>query len=291
MKNSLSPKILLLLLFTVVLCISCNQNKTEEDSFSFAFFTDIHLNNGDNGCFDGLQKAIVTAEESGAGFIITGGDNADIDVLKTDTLAARDLFGRYKSIIENSPLEFRPTMGNHDRFWGIVSEEKPHGETLFEEYIGPAYYSFDYKNWHFIILSTVQVVNDNYGVDSLQMEWIKNDLSNVDINTPVVVSCHVPMISVYTPAVKGMPGVDMFSNMGEVRDLFNNHNLKLVLQGHQHVYEEIKTRDIQYITAGAVSGSWWGGQYYETEEGFLLVSISGDEFSWRYVDYGWDVAE
>ena len=37
------------------------------------------------------------------------------------------------------------TIGNHDRFWGIVSEEQPHGEALFEEYVGPTYYSFEKK--------------------------------------------------------------------------------------------------------------------------------------------------
>jgi hypothetical protein len=72
--------------------------------------------------------------------------------------------------------------------------------------------------------------------------------------------------------------------------LFENYNLKLVLQGHQHLYEEIKVKDVQFITGGAVSASWWGGPYYGTEEGFLLLKFSDDDFSWQYVDYGWEVA-
>lgn len=71
--------------------------------------------------------------------------------------------------------------------------------------------------------------------------------------------------------------------------MFDNKNLKLVLQGHMHLYEEIKVKGVQFITAGAISASWWGGPYYGTEEGYLKVDINGNNFDWEYVDYGWEV--
>ena len=71
--------------------------------------------------------------------------------------------------------------------------------------------------------------------------------------------------------------------------MFKGKNLKLVLQGHQHLYEEIKTLGVQFVTAGAVSANWWGGNYHGTEEGYLLVKIDGDKFTHEYVDYGWEV--
>ena len=71
--------------------------------------------------------------------------------------------------------------------------------------------------------------------------------------------------------------------------MFENKNLKLVLQGHMHLYEEIKVKGVQFITAGAVSASWWGGAYHGTEEGFLKIDIDGNDFDWEYVDYGWEV--
>ncbi|MBW6461116.1 MAG: hypothetical protein K0B08_11155, partial [Bacteroidales bacterium] len=77
-------------------------------------------------------------------------------------------------------------------------------------------------------------------------------------------------------------------NAKEVTGLFKDHNLRLVLQGHLHIYETIHILGIQYITAGAVSGAWWEGPYYGTEEGFLLVKVNGDDFTWEYVDYGWE---
>jgi predicted phosphodiesterase len=81
------------------------------------------------------------------------------------------------------------------------------------------------------------------------------------------------------------------SNFKEVWDMFEGKNLKLVLQGHMHLYEEIKIRDVQFITAGAVSARWWSGPYHGTQEGYLLIKTDGDDFFWEYVDYGWDVKQ
>ena len=290
MKQVKSSKLILLAAFiSAILMVSCIDNKSNEEVLSFAFMTDIHLNKGadKNACFEGFNKAVLSARENGAEFIITGGDNVDIDGFKNDTASAREMFGRFRDVIAESPLKINATIGNHDRFWGIVTEEHPHGEALFEEYVGPTYYSFENKGWKFMILNTVQVVKGTYMVDSLQAEWIKDELENTDRNTPIILSMHVPMMSVYSASGPGRFGPDMFHNFAQIKDMFNEYNLKLVLQGHQHLYEEIKTRGVQYITAGAVSGSWWGGTYYGTEEGYLLVKLYEDDFSWEYVDYDW----
>jgi hypothetical protein len=81
---------------------------------------------------------------------------------------------------------------------------------------------------------------------------------------------------------------DTFINFKEVWNLFDNHKLKLVLQGHQHLFEEIKVKGVQFLTGGAVSACWWGGSFYGTEEGFVLLELEDDNFSYSYVDYGWD---
>ena len=123
------------------------------------------------------------------------------------------------------------------------------------------------------------------------MEWLKSDLQKVGKEVPVVVSIHVPMLSLYYPVVEGnFKGADMICNTKDVFEVLNGYNVQLVLQGHQHIYEQIQERNRWFVTAGAVSAYWWGGAFLETEEGYLLVR--GDEnnrFSWEYVDYGWSV--
>ena len=71
--------------------------------------------------------------------------------------------------------------------------------------------------------------------------------------------------------------------------LFWEHKLKLVLQGHLHYLEDIHVNNqIHFITGGAVSGKWWNNKPDDPmEEGFLLLHVRGEDFSWEYVDYGW----
>jgi UDP-2,3-diacylglucosamine pyrophosphatase LpxH len=285
----------LLILFLFVFAFSCTeanppQPTGSQSSFSFAFFTDIHLNNGNNNCWEGLDKAINDAKSEGADFIMTGGDNVDIDGLRKDAETAHELYQKYALKIENAGIPFYPTIGNHDRFWGVEKNDPLYNEGMFEKYIHETTYSFDHKGWHFIVLNTTQIYGDSYCVNEEQKQWLAADLAKVDKQTPIVISVHVPFLSVYYPALRGeYTSTDTFSNFKEIWDMFENKNLKLVLQGHMHLYEEIKVRGIQFITAGAVSASWWGGSYHGTEEGYLKVDIDRNNFDWEYVDYGWEV--
>lgn len=65
----------------------------------------------------------------------------------------------------------------------------------------------------------------------------------------------------------------------------------MVLQGHLHMYEDILFNGIHYISGGAVGGGWWENRIpgKEREEGFLLIKVNGDNFSSKYIDYGWEV--
>ena len=276
------------LIFTLVL-FSINMQAVEKrknnTKFSFAYFTDIHLNNGNNRCFQGFEKAVSHAKATGIDFIMTGGDNVDIDGFKGDEKTAHELYKKYAQAIENSGTTFYLSIGNHDRFWADSKDNSLYNEGMFEEYFHKSYYSFDHKGWHFIVLNT-----SNSVVDEVQKQWLADDLAKVDAKTPIIVSVHVPFLSVYYPVLYGeYTSKDTFSNFKEIWEMFEEKNLKLVLQGHMHLYEEIKVRGVQFITAGAISANWWGGSYYGTEEGYLKVEIDGNDFSWEYIDYGWEV--
>jgi hypothetical protein len=68
-------------------------------------------------------------------------------------------------------------------------------------------------------------------------------------------------------------------------------NLKLVLQGHQHYYEDLYMDGVHFITGGAVSSSWWNGPNGTLEEGFMVMKVYGDSISGAYVDYKWEVVK
>lgn len=288
----MNKKSIMFTLAILLLCLSSNLNASEnnlntsskDDKFSFVYMTDLHLNYGHNNCFDWFDKAIKKAESNGADFILTGGDNVDIDGLKDDYETANRLFTRFTDSIKNSNIPFYASMGNHDRFWAASKEDPLYNEGLFEKHLNKSYYSFDHKGWHFIVLNT-----SNYVVDEKQKEWLKNDLEQLDSITPTIVSVHVPFLTVYYPALEGKyTDKHTVSNFKEIWDMFENKNLKLVLQGHMHLYEEIKVKGVQFITAGSLSGWWWGDLYYGTDLGYLVVNLSDDDFDWEYVSIGWE---
>ena len=277
-------------------CTDCTQSggKSSENAFSFAFLTDVHLNKDNRGNGnEGLEKALAYAKVRGVDFVIFGGDLVDVDGLKPEQEATADsLFARFKSIVDKSGVPAYFTIGNHDRFYTFNGQADPAGFKMFQKYLGETYYSFDYKGVHFIVINSVQRDSvHRYFVNDEQFEWLKNDLSAIGANTPLVVSTHVPFQSLYYPAVEGrIIPTDMFENYKEVWDLLLNYNLKIILQGHQHLHEELFVKDTWFLTGGAVSGGWWRGEFHRTQEGYLHVSVDAEEkFSWNYVDYGWEV--
>ncbi|WP_270089190.1 metallophosphoesterase family protein [Sphingobacterium sp. SYP-B4668] len=260
-----------------------------QGKFSFAFFTDLHLNNNTNTrCFEGLAQATQHAKAKRIDFIMTGGDNVDVDAYKAEQLPkAKEIFQRYKAQVDASGMRWYYAMGNHDRYW---HHEGKDGAGLFESVLGKSYYSFAHKGWRFIVLNSTQICDGKYCIDDVQKSWLSEVLAQTPKDQPIVVVSHVPFLSLYYPVLEGYyTDADTFANQKSIFDMFGGHNLKLVLQGHQHLYEEIKVKGVQFITAGAISANWWGGVFHGTQEGYLKVNVNGDAFTWDYLDYDWKV--
>lgn len=304
-KFNQSLKSIFLILLIVLFFTYCSDNQKQSAEvktgydFSFAFFTDIHVQPEKNAV-SGFQKAIRKANSLNPDFVLTGGDLI-MDALEVSYERAESLYDLYKDQSTRFTMPVFNTMGNHEVFgWyeksGVKDDHPFFGKKLFEEKIGKSFYSFDYKNWHFIILDSIMRDEDGgyFGrVSEEQISWLKNDLSNVDPNTPIVISTHIPLISVMHQIRKGtdqLPGRSLIIvNSKDVLDLFLEHNLKLVLQGHLHYREEIRINGITFISVGAVCGEWWDGPYQGFEEGFGLIKVKGDNFTFQYIDYGWEV--
>ncbi|HSG67701.1 MAG TPA: metallophosphoesterase [Bacteroidales bacterium] len=291
----------LIVLPLLIIFAGCKQTATdacEEEEFSFAFLTDIHVQPERNGVA-GFAAAITEANALKPDFVITGGDLV-FDALGVPFERADSLYNIYIETAGAFNMPVHNTPGNHELFGiyeksGVDPSDPDYAEGMFRSRIGKTYYSFDYGDWHFMVLQSVQITPDRHYigmVDAAQMEWIRQDLLEVDPKTPIVISTHIPFITVFTQVLFGEYAPDyhglVVENAREVLDLFSDHNLKIVLQGHLHYLEDIEVYGIHFITAGAVSGQWWNGPNHEIEEGFLMVHVNGDDFCWEYVDYGWE---
>jgi len=301
MKNLfLNLSKLIVLISIIILSVSCKK-KEKPEKFSFAFITDIHLQ-PEIHAVEGFLEAIDTINDLKPDFVITGGDLI-MDALAQRYSRADSLYTLYSETVKALNMPVYNAMGNHE-IYGIYSrsgadpENPDYGEKMFENRIGKSYYSFEHKGWKFMILNSIEDTGkDSYIglIDNDQIEWIKKELQKTDSTIPLAIITHIPFITANTQKYQGttLPNDSslVISNGKEVLDLFEEHNLKLVLQGHLHLIEDIFIDDIHFITGGAICAAWWRGPYRGDEEGFVLVKVKGSEFTWEFVDYKWEVKQ
>ncbi len=275
-------------------------------SFDFIFFTDTHIQ-PELAAADGCAMAFRKAASIPAEFAIQGGDHV-FDALAVDRKRADSLFDLYAHTEQALGLKVHHAIGNHDQFGlfaksGVEAGSPGYGKQLFQERVGPTYYSFDHKGYHFIVLDTVQPTPDRSWearIDDPQLAWLSADLEKTPPGTPILVTAHVPLITAASeyaaPTVASGSGVASASaivhpqlsvaNAWQVIPLLEKHNTIAVLQGHTHINEVIRFRGIQYITSGAVCGNWWHGTRWGIPEGFTVVSLRQGKIDWRYETYG-----
>ena len=87
-----------------------------------------------------------------------------------------------------------------------------------------------------------------------------------------------------------VPGSWMHLDFNEIKKLFMAHgNVKLCISGHMHLQDFVVYNGVTYCCNGAVSGSWWGSEYYhETHAGYALIDLYEDgTFNLNYHHYKW----
>ncbi len=291
-------KILCVLFVLILVLSSCS---TSEKSFRFVFMADIHLQPERRG-IEGFEAAIEAVNNLSPkpDFVITGGDLI-MDALKVSYGRADSLYQHYLQACEKLDMPVYHCIGNHEVFGvykeaRIPSDHPEYAKAMFLKKMkqDKTYQSFDHKGWHFVLLDAIGIAEDGhyYGhVDSVQVQWLKKDLSSLDKETPVVLAMHIPLVSAAVQLSKGiekpLPSTLIVDNSREVLSACGANLPRLVLQGHLHQVEEIKIKEMTFLTGGAVSGNWWKGAFHGFEEGFVVVDVKGNTFDWQFETYGW----
>ncbi|HRY31543.1 MAG TPA: metallophosphoesterase [Bacteroidales bacterium] len=265
----------------------------------FVFMTDIHLQ-PEKKAVEGFERAIEEVNRLNPDFVITGGDLI-MDALGQTYGRADSLYKLYQSTASKLNMPVHNTLGNHE-IYGIFDKahadpaHPEYGEKMYENRLGKSYYSFTYGDYKFMVLNSVEDTRKNSYVgmiDTVQLDWIKDELAATDTTTPIILSTHIPFVTVYNQIYNSTTRANDSSlvvvNAKEVLDLFARHHLILVLQGHLHTVEDIEVNGTRFITGGAVCGRWWTGPNLGFEEGFLLINLDNGSLNWKYVDYGWEV--
>ena len=263
-----------------------------------AFYTDVHARQEWDTPI-ALRKATAAINAKKTDLVLAGGDLIT-DGYQSSVATAATRWDAYMKMHQEIKADLYPAFGNHDLVAiapsdGSPPANNPRAEFLSRTGLDRTFYSFDAVGFHFVFLDSIQISEGVYPYIGMiwpdQIEWLKRDLSQVLPNTPIIVTTHIPLLTAFYSATRGAtyaaPGSRVVINNLGVLKLFNDHNVILVLQGHLHVREMIRWRGTTFVTGGAVCGKWWRGAWFDTDEGFNIITIDENRIELDYIDYGW----
>ena len=272
---------------------------SEKGSLRLVFYTDIHTRTEWETPL-ALEKAAHAINRMNPDLVIAGGDLIT-DGFQSSAAGAEPRWQAYMKMHRSIKADLYPAIGNHDLVAAIPKDGStpaadPRAVYLSHMGLERTYYSFDASGYHFVVLDSIRCIGGNLHyqgtISDEQLEWMKHDLSTVHASTPIVLVTHIPLLTAFYSATEGATFAAkanrVVTNNLAVFRLIENHNVILVLQGHLHISELIRWRDITFIVGGAVCGQWWRGPWHGTQEGFNLLTLAGNRVDWEYIDYGWE---
>ncbi|MCC5942731.1 MAG: calcineurin-like phosphoesterase C-terminal domain-containing protein [Balneolaceae bacterium] len=203
-----------------------------------------------------------------------------------------DLFPEYEKAVYKSGIPFFQVLGNHDILFDVRSTEASY--EVFYEYFGPAYYSFDMGEIHYVVLNDIFWHGKGYVgyIDRDQLDWLKADLARVEAGRTVVVSLHIPVLSMqYRRLGHNNPPTHIsVQNREELYRLLEPYQAH-VLSAHTHEHEHVFENGIHEHIHGTVCGAWWSGPicWDGTPNGYGLYEARGSELRWTYKSTGFDL--
>lgn len=260
------------------------------DNFSTIILGDIQVRNDEEINFtrDALLPALNSSE---ATLVLTLGDNA------FDNL---DVYPRLTGILGQARKTMYYLPGNHDtndKLEGPLSHYE-----IYNQFFGPDYYAFNYGKVHFVVLNDVKWESGKYHgeLGHKQLTWLGEDLKYVNKDNLIVLAMHIPLIS-WSDRNNPQHHVN---DRDELFKLLSGFDRVLSLAGHTHTLEKLYPDDkingwenglaFPQIIAGAVCGSWWGGEKGEsgvpfsymkdgTPKGYFTFNFSGNKYEEKYI--------
>ncbi len=224
------------------------------------------------------------------------------DIMNNDL----SLFPRYIRIMAQAGIPWFNVPGNHDM--NYTARDDTHSLETYKRYFGPAYYSFNFGDVHYVILDSI--IYDgmdpeepdnrrNYtgGIDEKQLAWLKADLGILPGDTTLVLAMHAPLKikDLHNPAFS-------VQNRNGVYKILERFDHILVIGGHWHSTQHMylgpadgfngKTPIHQHVITTA-AGYWWSGmkdiygiphtmQGDGTPNGYHIMSVNGKKIKMRY---------
>src|SRR5919108_5960069 len=206
-KRKLVARQLTIASFSVLLSFCGTSLALTESAFGYNISTA-----GDWGCNDNTKKTVSNIINKNPERVLGLGDYS----YKTTADC-------WLAIVDPIDEKMKITIGNHDDISSSLLNQYMSHFSLSKQY-----YSFEYQNAHFVVLSTEQTSS------SSQYSFVKSDLakasSNPNINW-IIVYMHKPLYT--SPSVHAGES----TMRDKYHPLFDQYGVDLVLYGHNHAYE------------------------------------------------------
>lgn len=209
----------------------------------------------------------------------------------------------YTDVMKEVGLPWYNVMGNHDM--NYEAKEDQFSDETFELNFGPANYSFNYGNVHFMILDDILYPDprdgNGYwgGFREDQLKFIENDLKLVDKNKLVVVSFHIPLNHTNEDNFRNADRQKLFDALAPFQNA-------LLLSAHTHIQQQIfygkpqgwnGAKDLHEYNAGTTCGDWWSGTADNiglptstmrdgTAKGYSFISFNDNQYKVKYKTAG-----
>ena len=250
-------------------------------SFTFVQASDTHINEQN---VERTRRLKAMVDSLKPAFVLITGDLIR-DALRVPEAEARGYYDLLTRELAAFTVPVYTVPGNHDifgieRHLSLVGRNNPvYGKRLHRTVRGPNYYSFTFGGVHFMGLDTVDYDDLAYygHVDSVQVEWMKQDVAKLPAGMRVVTFNHIPLVTAAetidgmretepAPTVIRLGGRAYFrhvvQNTEELVELLGDR-LEIALGGHMHRREQLR-----YETA---SGSY---RFYQTAA--ITLPVRGD---------------
>lgn len=185
----------------------------------------------------------------------------------------------YKAEMEKLGVPIFQVIGNHDHDQAVSDDSG--AAHSFEASFGPANYSYNIGDCHFVVLDDVIYTGaKNYtgGLTDAQLAWLEQDLSHVPKDKLIILGVHIPTSRRNRPTTH-------ISRYQELYDLLDGYNVR-ILSGHSHNnYTTTISGTIEENTLGAVMGAYWSGDLCNdgSPRGFAVYRIEGNRIvDWYY---------
>jgi Icc protein len=278
--------------------------KSSENNFTFAFISDSHITHIKGNEFvrnwdRGLLRSVAETNlmDPRPDFVFYGGDIAQLGKPEEIDHGLEILSGLRDKVYY--------VMGEHDYYLDLGD--------YWRKQLGPDHYSFDHKGVHFVVLNSIltwdewthdkwetgmdrmkqmaRLDNPNgspFMVGEAQRQWLKDDLSGVSTDTPIVVFSHSPLQKIFR-------GWNFWTeDADQVQALLEPYRKVTVLYGHVHQIQYNQIGNISFHAAMATAWPWPYPSTYSQKASYLpklTVDMNRadpfferDATGWQFID-------